>query len=160
MRQSLGIHHLFARLFYVFQNVGEHLGFTGLLVDKFEIRPTEAFVEISVLQSHLSLTSAETVIVHLNKFSRHCAVGDMEDPMEMQSVFLRRPLPYTYVTPFFARAEKTQTIREFFAKRTLVVEFVVVGKSIGKTKEQMMPEVMQLLESCTQYKIYLEEYRK
>ena len=31
---------------------------------------------------------------------------------------------------------------------------------IGKTKGQMMPEVMQLLESCTQYKTYLEEYRK
>ena len=30
----------------------------------------------------------------------------------------------------------------------------------GKTKEQMMPEVKQLLESCTQYKTYLEEYKK
>ena len=28
---------------------------------------------------------------------------------------------------------------------------------IGKTKEQMMPEVMRLLESRTQYKTYLEE---
>lgn len=31
---------------------------------------------------------------------------------------------------------------------------------IGKAKEQMMPEVMQLLESCTQYKTNLEEYKK
>lgn len=31
---------------------------------------------------------------------------------------------------------------------------------IGKTKEQMMPEVMQLLESCTQYKTYSEEYKQ
>ena len=30
----------------------------------------------------------------------------------------------------------------------------------SKTKEQIMPEVMQLLESCTQYKKYLEEYRQ
>lgn len=28
---------------------------------------------------------------------------------------------------------------------------------LGKTKEQMMPEVMRLLESYTQYKTYLEE---
>lgn len=31
---------------------------------------------------------------------------------------------------------------------------------IGKTKEQMMLEVMQLLEATTQYKKYLEEYKK
>ena len=31
---------------------------------------------------------------------------------------------------------------------------------IGKTKEQMMPEVMQLLESRTQYKTYSEEYKQ
>ena len=30
----------------------------------------------------------------------------------------------------------------------------------GKTKEQMMPEVMQLLESHTQYKTYSEEYKQ
>ena len=37
---------------------------------------------------------------------------------------------------------------------------LLILSCIGKTKEQMMPEVMQLLESCTQYKTYLEEYRK
>ena len=31
---------------------------------------------------------------------------------------------------------------------------------IGKTKEQMMPEVMQVLEADTQYEKYLEDYRK
>ena len=34
---------------------------------------------------------------------------------------------------------------------------LLILSCIGKTKEQMMPEVMQLLESCTQYKTYLEE---
>ena len=34
---------------------------------------------------------------------------------------------------------------------------LLILSCIGKTKEQMMPEVMQLLESCTQYKAYLEE---
>ena len=37
---------------------------------------------------------------------------------------------------------------------------LLILSCIGKTKGQMMPEVMQLLESCTQYKTYLEEYRK
>ena len=37
---------------------------------------------------------------------------------------------------------------------------LLILSCIGKTKVQMMPEVMQLLESCTQYKTYLEEYRK
>ena len=37
---------------------------------------------------------------------------------------------------------------------------LLILSCIGKTKEQMKPEVMQLLESCTQYKTYLEEYRK
>ena len=37
---------------------------------------------------------------------------------------------------------------------------LLILSCIGKTKKQMMPEVMQLLESCTQYKTYLEEYRK
>ena len=45
--------------------------------------------------------------------------------------------------------------RLFSANTTLLIL-----SCIGKTKEQMMPEVMQLLESCTQYKTYLEEYRK
>lgn len=31
---------------------------------------------------------------------------------------------------------------------------------IGKTKEQIMPEVMQVLNESTQYKKYLEDYRK
>ena len=31
---------------------------------------------------------------------------------------------------------------------------------IGKTKEQIMPEVMQVLKSDTQYEKYLEEYKK
>ena len=31
---------------------------------------------------------------------------------------------------------------------------------IGKTKEQIMPEVMQILDESTQYKKYLEEYKK
>ena len=31
---------------------------------------------------------------------------------------------------------------------------------IGKTKEQIMPEVMQVLKADTQYEKYLEEYRK
>ena len=34
---------------------------------------------------------------------------------------------------------------------------LLILSCIGKTKKQMMPEVMQLLESCTQYKTYLEE---
>ena len=37
---------------------------------------------------------------------------------------------------------------------------LLILSCIGKTKTQMMPEVMQLLESCTQYKTYLEEYKK
>lgn len=31
---------------------------------------------------------------------------------------------------------------------------------IGKSKEEIMPEVMQVLDEGTQYKKYLEEYRK
>ena len=31
---------------------------------------------------------------------------------------------------------------------------------IGKTKEQIMPEVMQVLDEYTQYKKYLEDYKK
>ena len=31
---------------------------------------------------------------------------------------------------------------------------------LGRTKEQTMPEIMQLLEMETQYKKYLEEYKK
>ena len=31
---------------------------------------------------------------------------------------------------------------------------------IGKTKEQLMPEVMQILKAGTQYEKYLEEYKK
>ena len=34
---------------------------------------------------------------------------------------------------------------------------LLILSCIGKTKEHIMPEVMQLLESCTQYKTYLEE---
>lgn len=31
---------------------------------------------------------------------------------------------------------------------------------IGKTKEQIMPEIMQVLESVTEYKKYLDEYKE
>lgn len=31
---------------------------------------------------------------------------------------------------------------------------------VGKNKEQMMPEIMQILRADTQYEKYLEEYRK
>ena len=31
---------------------------------------------------------------------------------------------------------------------------------LGKTKEQLMPEVMQVLKADTQYEKYLEEYKK
>ena len=37
---------------------------------------------------------------------------------------------------------------------------LLILSCIGKTKKQMMPEVMQLLETCTQYKTYLEEYKQ
>ena len=36
---------------------------------------------------------------------------------------------------------------------------LLILSCIGKTKEQIMPEIMQLLESCTQDKIYWEEYK-
>ena len=45
--------------------------------------------------------------------------------------------------------------RLFGANTNLLILFC-----IGKTKEQMMSEVMQLLETCTQYKTYLEEYKQ
>ena len=31
---------------------------------------------------------------------------------------------------------------------------------VGRSKEEIMPEIIQVLEQDTQYKIYLEEYRK
>lgn len=37
---------------------------------------------------------------------------------------------------------------------------LLILSCIGKIKEQMMPEVMQLLESCTHYRTYLEEYKQ
>lgn len=46
--------------------------------------------------------------------------------------------------------------RRFFGSNTNLLILVCVGKN----KEQILPEVMQLLENCTQYKQYLEEYKK
>ena len=46
--------------------------------------------------------------------------------------------------------------RRFFGSNTNLLILACVGKN----KEQILPEVMQLLESCTQYKQYLEEYKK
>lgn len=37
---------------------------------------------------------------------------------------------------------------------------LLVLACVGKTKDEMMPEVMELLEMQTQYKKYLEEYKK
>ena len=36
---------------------------------------------------------------------------------------------------------------------------LLILSCIGKTKEQMMPEVMQVLKADTQYEKYLEEYK-
>ena len=36
---------------------------------------------------------------------------------------------------------------------------LLILSCIGKTKEQIMPEVLQVLRADTQYKKYLEEYR-
>ena len=46
--------------------------------------------------------------------------------------------------------------RKFFGANTNLLTLAC----LGKTKEQIMPEVRQLLESGTQYKQYLENYKK
>ena len=46
--------------------------------------------------------------------------------------------------------------RRFFGANTNLLTLAC----IGKTKEQIMPEVKQLLETCTHYKQYLEDYKK
>lgn len=46
--------------------------------------------------------------------------------------------------------------RRLFGANTNLLLFSCVGKS----KEEIMPEVMQVLDEGTQYKKYLEEYRK
>ena len=37
---------------------------------------------------------------------------------------------------------------------------LLILSCIGKTKEQIMPEVMQVLKADTQYEKYLEEYKQ
>ena len=46
--------------------------------------------------------------------------------------------------------------RRFFGANTNLL----ILACLGKTKEQIMPEVKQLLETCTQYNQYLEDYKK
>ena len=46
--------------------------------------------------------------------------------------------------------------RRLFGANTNLLALVCTGK----TKEQMLPEVMRLLESRTQYKTYSEEYKQ
>lgn len=46
--------------------------------------------------------------------------------------------------------------RRFFGANTNLLTLAC----IGKTKEQMMPEVMQVLKADTQYEKYLEDYQK
>lgn len=46
--------------------------------------------------------------------------------------------------------------RRFFGANTNLL----ILACVGKTKEQIMTEVKQLLETCTQYKQYLEDYKK
>ena len=46
--------------------------------------------------------------------------------------------------------------RRFFGANTNLLTLAC----IGKTKEQMMPEVMQVLKADTQYEKYLEDYKK
>ena len=46
--------------------------------------------------------------------------------------------------------------RRFFGANTNLLMLACVGK----TKEQIMPEVMQVLKADTQYEKYLEEYKK
>ena len=46
--------------------------------------------------------------------------------------------------------------RRFYGSNTNLLTLAC----IGKTKTQIMPEVTKLLETTTQYKKYLEEYKK
>ena len=46
--------------------------------------------------------------------------------------------------------------RRLFGSNTNLLMLCCVGRS----KEEMMPEIMQILEQDTQYKKYLEEYTK
>ena len=46
--------------------------------------------------------------------------------------------------------------RQLFGSNTNLLMLCCVGRS----KEEMMPEIMQVLEQDTQYKKYLEEYTK
>jgi len=46
--------------------------------------------------------------------------------------------------------------RRLFGANTNLITLCCVGKS----KEQIMPEIMQVLETDTQYKNYLNEYRE
>ena len=46
--------------------------------------------------------------------------------------------------------------RRLFGSNTNLLMLCCVGRS----KEEIMPEIIQVLEQDTQYKIYLEEYRK
>ena len=46
--------------------------------------------------------------------------------------------------------------RRLFGSNT---NLLILG-CVGKTKEAIMPEIMQILESETQFKRYMEEYKK
>ena len=77
---------------------------------------------------YLPAASAEVVVLHIQHSARHRPFGDIEDPMEVQSLFLRGALPDAYILPAFPITEIPQTAFQPCFETFLRMQFTIVSQ--------------------------------
>ena len=77
---------------------------------------------------NLPFARIEVVVVLLEHDPRHRAVGDIEQPVKVQSVLFGTSFPYAYILPAPSGTEIAQRAFQSLSETAFAVEPSVVGK--------------------------------
>ena len=128
LRQAFTVYDFLSRLFEVFHKIGNRPSKHGIIFYLLKIRTPESFVEIGILHRDLSAATFEAVIAFFNQQPRHRSLGDIEQPVKMQTLFFGRTFPYVHILPAFPRSKICKRLFQALLKTFLGMKLSVVGK--------------------------------
>ena len=83
LREPFGINPLLTGLFHILRQIRDCLAEGRIVFHGFEIRPSEALVEIGILYRRLNDVLNRRIVFDLNELARHCSVGDKKEAVKM-----------------------------------------------------------------------------
>ena len=126
--QTARVDDLFPGLLNVLHDVRHGGSHFCTVTDGFHIATPEAFVEVRVLDRHLTAVGVEVIVFLLIENPRHGSLGDIENAVKMKAAGLGGSLPYPCILPPLTGAKAVKADREPLTEGILGMQTPIVGE--------------------------------